>query len=143
MGEVKAKTFQGFSHNDRWWHEVKKEDRVLWNWDLFYRGDVDAGVDEGYQAAIFRVDKMRGTFMLPKWIPSIHMPKWVSRMKLRVKRVWVERVQDIGAMKGQLLRGSRLMLILLHVITLFSCGWNCMGGRVGMRILLFGCVSLS
>ena len=27
--------------------------------------------------------------------PSIHMPKWACRTKLRVKRVWVERVQDI------------------------------------------------
>ena len=31
----------------------------------------------------------------PKWKPSIHMPKWACRTKLRVKRIWVERVQDI------------------------------------------------
>ena len=30
-----------------------------------------------------------------KWTPSIHMPRKACRIKLRVKRVWVERVQDI------------------------------------------------
>ena len=28
-------------------------------------------------------------------VPSIHMPKWACRLKLKVKRVWVERVQEI------------------------------------------------
>lgn len=30
------------------------------------------------------------------WRPSIHMPRWASRISLRVKRVWVERVQEIS-----------------------------------------------
>ena len=30
------------------------------------------------------------------WKPSIHMPKWVARIFLKVKRVWVERIQDIS-----------------------------------------------
>lgn len=30
------------------------------------------------------------------WKPSIHMPKWASRLHLPVKRVWVERVQNIS-----------------------------------------------
>lgn len=30
------------------------------------------------------------------WTPSIHMPKEACRIKLLVKRVWVERVQDTG-----------------------------------------------
>lgn len=37
-----------------------------------------------------------------KWTPSIHMPKRLSRLWLRVERVWVERVQGIdegGAMR--------------------------------------------
>jgi hypothetical protein len=33
---------------------------------------------------------------ITKATPSIHMPKWACRIKLKVKRVWVERVQDIA-----------------------------------------------
>ncbi len=30
-----------------------------------------------------------------QWRPSIHMPRWASRINLRVKRVWVERCSEI------------------------------------------------
>ncbi len=35
------------------------------------------------------------------FIPSIHMPKVACRIKLKVKRVWVERVQDITWLDAQ------------------------------------------
>ena len=31
-----------------------------------------------------------------KWRPNIHMPKWACRLRLTVKRVWVERVKEIS-----------------------------------------------
>lgn len=31
-----------------------------------------------------------------RWRPSIHMEKWMARTWLKVKRVWVEQVQDIS-----------------------------------------------
>lgn len=35
-----------------------------------------------------------------KWRPSIHMPRWASRIDLEITRVWVERVQDMEGMNA-------------------------------------------
>lgn len=42
-----------------------------------------------------------GGYELPAWRPSIHMPRWASRIALCVKRVWVERIQDIDEIGAQ------------------------------------------
>lgn len=41
--------------------------------------------------AIYRAD---GEIKM-SWRPSIHMPRWASRITLEIVRVWVERVQEI------------------------------------------------
>lgn len=46
-------------------------------------------------AAVYKADWERSA--PSRWKPSIHMPRWASRIKLRVKRVWVERIQDVDS----------------------------------------------
>lgn len=46
---------------------------------------------DGSQAATFQADSAEGPFR-----PSIHMPRWASRLTLAVRRVRAERVEDMG-----------------------------------------------
>lgn len=61
--------------------------REAWNADwcdhVIYRADGGSARDAGYASE-------------PKWKPSIHMPRWASRITLEVTGVRVERVQDIS-----------------------------------------------
>lgn len=44
----------------------------------------------------YRAENNRPTWAETRWKPSIHMPRWASRITLEVVRVWAERVQEIS-----------------------------------------------
>jgi len=83
-------------------HYYDDEDKPIGDLRPFYAATMDVGRWYDPDA-----DQWRDR---PRWRPSIHMPRWASRITLRVTDVRVERLQDIseqdaiaeGVLVGQL-----------------------------------------
>lgn len=86
-----------FSIGDRLW--VREAHALLPR--TAYRGSIGTGTiqqvehpTDGYTAAVFREGFDRSG--APLWRPSIHMPRWASRLTLIITDVRVQRLQDIS-----------------------------------------------
>lgn len=87
----------GFARGDRCW--VREAHALVPR--TAYRGSVGTGTiqqiehpTDGYTAAVFREGFDRSGS--PPWRPSIHMPRWASRLTLTVTDVRVQRLQEIS-----------------------------------------------
>ncbi|MEN5278890.1 hypothetical protein ABE527_18335 [Brucella sp. TWI432] len=97
MRDVAPRFFTKIKVGDRLW--VREAHALLPR--TAYRGSIGTGTiqqvehpTDGYTAAVFREGFDRSG--RPLWRPSIHMPRWASRLTLIVTDVKVERLQDIS-----------------------------------------------
>lgn len=74
---------------DRLW---VRETHAVVDREVIYRADIP---DLKEEESVVRGARRRGTKVDP-WTPSIHMPRWASRINLEITEVRVERLQEIS-----------------------------------------------
>ena len=81
------------SPGDRMWvREAWQDYCPIWNGHWCGHGTQE-GIERDH-TPVYRADN--GWISPKRWRPSIHMPRWASRITLEVVSVRVERVQEIG-----------------------------------------------
>lgn len=91
-GSSDAETNRNFAHVAC--PHGKPGDR-LWVRETFATG-LSTKSTLAYRATHKRQDLEDGFYDTIKWTPSIHMPRWASRITLEITSVWVERLNDIS-----------------------------------------------
>ena len=82
--------------------------------DILYVRETWSGWDDGY---VYKADNTVSTYptsLVDRWHPSIHMPKDAARIFLRVKGVYVERLQSITEIDAQK-EGAEMRLIAREI----------------------------
>lgn len=68
----------------------------LWVRETFEKIPILGDDDEIIHDILYRADMEDGDAALDRWTPSIHMPRWASRITLEITDVRVERLRDIS-----------------------------------------------
>jgi len=73
----------------------------------------------------YKADEKDGDYM-GKWKPSVHMPRWASRITLEITGVKAERVQEIR-LQGKVAEGINMN----HPMQIFKELWNSINAKRG------------
>lgn len=82
----------------KWWRPLAQHGDRVWCRETWggYHGAPTAEEFAGGVPVFYRADPEDAAAGIDRWRPSIHMPRWASRLTLYVSEVRVQRLQDIS-----------------------------------------------